>query len=117
MPAADAVALGLVDRVVAAADLQAAALAAAAELADRMPADTFAHTKAQLRRDAVARMDAHADEDVAATELWAERMRDGRIAGYMRGGHRPLSPGSGAGRTRATRTGHRPMRLRPVTLL
>jgi enoyl-CoA hydratase len=48
-----------------------------------MPADTFAHTKAQLRRDAVARMDTHADEDAHATELWAERIRDGRIAGYM----------------------------------
>jgi len=83
MPAAEAVALGLVDRVVAAADLQAAALAAAAELADRIPADTFAHTKAQLRRDAVARIHDHADEDVAATELWVERVRDGRIARYL----------------------------------
>src|SRR6185312_2884838 len=72
VPGADAVAVGLVDRVVAADDLQAAALTAAAEIADRMPADTFAHTKAQLRRDAVARMDTHADEDAHATELWAE---------------------------------------------
>jgi enoyl-CoA hydratase len=48
-----------------------------------VPADTFAHTKAQLRRDAVARMDAYADEDAHATDLWAERIRDGRIAGYM----------------------------------
>jgi len=84
MRPADAAALGLVDRVVAAADLQAAAHAAAAELADRMPADTFAHTKAQLQRDAVARMDTQVDEDTAAAELWAERVRDGRIAGYMR---------------------------------
>ncbi len=83
MSADDAVAVGLVERVVAADDLQAAALAAAAELADRMPADTFAHTKAQLRRDAAARMDTHADEDAHATELWAERIRDGRIASYM----------------------------------
>jgi enoyl-CoA hydratase len=83
MPADDAVAVGLVDRVVAADDLQAAALAAAAELADRMPADTFAHTKAQLQRDAVARMDAYAAEDVEATALWVERVRDGRIANYM----------------------------------
>jgi enoyl-CoA hydratase len=83
MSPADAAALGLVDRVVAAADLQAAAHAAAAEFADRMPADTFAHTKAQLQRDAVARMDAQVDEDIAAAELWAERVRDGRIAGYM----------------------------------
>ena len=65
------------------ADLQAAALTAATELADRMPADTFAHTKRQLQRDAVARMDAHADEDADATELWVERVRDGRIAGYL----------------------------------
>ena len=81
--AAEAVAVGLVDRVVAAAELPAAALAAAAELADRMPADTFAHTKAQLQRDAVGRMDAYAAEDVEATALWVERVRDGRIAGYM----------------------------------
>jgi enoyl-CoA hydratase/carnithine racemase len=83
MGPADAAALGLVDRVVAAAELQAAAHAAAAELADRMPADTFAHTKAQLQRDAVARMDAQVGEDIDAAELWAERVRDGRIAGYM----------------------------------
>src|SRR6185312_7542055 len=50
--AVEAVAGGRVDRVLAADELQSAALAAAAELADRMPADTFAHTKAQLRRDA-----------------------------------------------------------------
>lgn len=83
VPAAEAVALGLVARVVAAADLHAAALTAAGELADRMPADTFAHTKRQLQRDAVARMDAHADEDTDATELWVERVRDGQIAGYL----------------------------------
>jgi enoyl-CoA hydratase len=83
VPAAQAAELGLVDRVVAAAELQAAALAAAAELADRMPADTFAHTKAQLQRDAVARMDAYAAEDGEATALWVERVRDGRIADFM----------------------------------
>jgi len=83
LSSAEAVAVGLVDRVIVADELQAAALAAATELADRMPADTFAHTKAQLRRDAVARMDAHADEDAHATELWAERIHDGRIAAYM----------------------------------
>lgn len=81
--AADAVALGLVDRVVAAEDLRAAALGAAVELADRAPADTFAHAKAQLRRDAVARMDARVDEDADAIELWVERVRDGRIARYL----------------------------------
>ena len=80
--AAEAVELGLVDRVVANAELQAAA-SAAAELADRMPADTFAHTKAQLQRDVVGRMDAYAAEDGEATALWVERVRDGRIAGYM----------------------------------
>ena len=83
VPAAQAAELGLVDRVVTAAELQAAARAAAAELADRMPADTFAHTKAQLQRDAVARMDAYATEDGEATALWVERVRDGRIADYM----------------------------------
>lgn len=81
--AGEAVPLGLVDRVVAAADLQAAALTAAMELADRMPADTFVHTKRQLRRDAVTRMDAYADEDTDATKMWVERVRDGRIADYL----------------------------------
>jgi hypothetical protein len=28
-------------------------------------------------------MDAHADEDVGAIELWVERVRDGRIASYL----------------------------------
>ncbi len=79
----EAVVLGLVDRVVPAAELQAAARTTAAELADAVPADTFAHTKAQLQSDAVARMAAYADEDMAATELWIRRVADGQIARYL----------------------------------
>jgi enoyl-CoA hydratase len=81
--AEDAVAVGLVDRTVTGDDLQAQARAAAAGLADAVPADTFAHTKAQLRRDAVARMDAYADEDAPTTDLWIRRAVDGWIARYM----------------------------------
>ena len=62
----------MVDRL--AVHRQAAALADVVELA---------HTKAELRRDGVARIDAHADEDVHATELWVERVCDGRIASYL----------------------------------
>jgi enoyl-CoA hydratase len=83
MSAEEGVAVGLVDRVVPGDDLPAAARAAAAELADVIPADTFAHTKAQLRREAVARMDAYVDEDAAATELWIRRAGDGWTARYL----------------------------------
>ncbi len=84
MSAEDGVAVGLVDRVVPEADLAAAARAAAADLAGSVPADTFAHTKAQLRREAVARMDAFADEDPAAAELWERRAADGWTERYLR---------------------------------
>ena len=84
MPAEAGVAIGLVDRVVPAADLAAAARTAAAELADTIPADTFAHTKAQLRRETVVRMDAFADEDPAAAALWERRAADGWTERYLR---------------------------------
>jgi enoyl-CoA hydratase len=84
MSAQDGAAVGLVDRVVPGGDLAAAARAAAAELADSIPADTFAHTKAQLRRETVARMDAFADEDAAAAELWERRAADGWTERYLR---------------------------------
>ena len=84
MSAEDGVAVGLVDRVVPEADLVVAARTVAADLADSVPADTFAHTKAQLRREAVARMDAFADEDPAAAELWERRAADGWTERYLR---------------------------------
>jgi enoyl-CoA hydratase len=84
MAAEDGVAVGLVDRVVPGGDLAAAARTAAAELADSIPADTFAHTKTQLRRETVARMDAFVDEDAAAAELWERRAADGWTERYLR---------------------------------
>jgi enoyl-CoA hydratase len=68
MTAAEAATLGLIDRVVAPDELMDSALGEAERLA-RMPRQTFALTKTQLRRDAVARMDA--DEPVDFAELLA----------------------------------------------
>lgn len=80
---ADAQALGLVDEVVPADELAARATAVARELAGTVPADTFAVTKAQLRRDAVERMARYADEDGPVEQLWVRRATDGGIAGYL----------------------------------
>jgi enoyl-CoA hydratase/carnithine racemase len=81
---AEAVALGLVDRVVEPGALVAEAVAAARTLAGITPPDTFAQTKTQLRREAVALMDAHAAaEDARAVELWSARATDGWTARYL----------------------------------
>jgi enoyl-CoA hydratase len=77
-----AVALGLVDEVVAAEDLPERAIAVAAALADSAPADTFAVTKAQLQRDALDRL-ARFDDDAAALEVWLRRVTDGWTAKYV----------------------------------
>jgi enoyl-CoA hydratase len=58
MPSSQAQAAGLVDEVVPAEDLLSRAVFEAERLA-RIPADTFTLTKAQLRRDAVRRIDAN----------------------------------------------------------
>ncbi|MBO0850825.1 MAG: hypothetical protein J2P20_15290, partial [Pseudonocardia sp.] len=60
------------------------AVARATELATAIPADTFALTKAQLRRDAVDRIARYRDdEDAQVAEVWARRQRDGWTARYL----------------------------------
>lgn len=80
---ADARALGLVDEVVPADELPARARAVAQELASAVPADTFAVTKAQLRRETTERMARYADDDVRAEQVWVERATDGWIERYL----------------------------------
>src|SRR5436309_528459 len=68
---AEALAIGLVDEVVAEAELVGAAVRRAATLA-ALPPGVFAHTKAQLRGPANERITARAaDDDRRTAELWA----------------------------------------------
>lgn len=80
---ADARAMGLVDEVLPADDLLPAAVGRARDLASRIPADTFAFTKAQLRREALQRMDGAAEEAEATLALWIRRGSDGWTAAYL----------------------------------
>lgn len=80
---ADAAVIGLVDEVVQPQELLPRAIAVARALADDIPPDTFAITKAQLRRDACERIDRCVDEDRAVTDIWAERATDGWVASYL----------------------------------
>ncbi|SHL18150.1 enoyl-CoA hydratase [Pseudonocardia thermophila] len=73
--------LGLVDEVVAPDELLDRAIAAAKALT-KIPADTFAITKEQLRRPFVQAMDESKDEERVA-EIWRRRATDGIIADYM----------------------------------
>jgi enoyl-CoA hydratase len=80
---AEALAFGLVDEVVPADELLARAVGQARALATGVPADTFAATKTQLRRDYVERIDRYADEDAGVAALWARRANDGWTAAYL----------------------------------
>jgi enoyl-CoA hydratase len=80
---AEAVGFGLVDEVVPADELLDRALAEARALAADVPPDTFAMTKAQLRRDHVERMDRCADEAAGVADLWVRRVGDGWTADYL----------------------------------
>jgi enoyl-CoA hydratase len=82
MPPERAVAAGLVDEVVAPDRLLERALEEARRLA-RMPPPTFALTKAQLRRDAVARMDAGAGDDERVLAAWTSPAVRTAIAGFL----------------------------------
>jgi enoyl-CoA hydratase len=82
LPAA-AQAMGLVDEVLPAEDLLPAALDRARALASTIPADTFAFTKAQLRREALHRMDGAAEEAEATLALWIRRGSDGWTQRYL----------------------------------
>jgi enoyl-CoA hydratase len=80
---ADAQTLGLVDRVLPPDELLQQAVATARALATEVPSDTFALTKAQLRRDALERTVRYADEDEAVATLWSRRAVDGWTARYL----------------------------------
>jgi enoyl-CoA hydratase len=82
-PPAEALAMGLVDRVVPAEELRTQAVTTARALADEVPSDTFAATKIQLRRDSFERLDRYADEDATATLLWTRRTTDGWTQRYL----------------------------------
>lgn len=82
-PVEQAVALGLADVVRSAESLVPAAVERARFMATSVPADTFALTKAQLRRDARERMDRYVDEADAVLELWIRRAADGWTARYL----------------------------------
>jgi enoyl-CoA hydratase len=82
-PAAEARSMNLIDEIVSADELLPRAAAAARAMADEIPADTFAATKGQLRRESRDRMDRYADEDAEAVRLWSERATDGWTARYL----------------------------------
>lgn len=82
-PVDEARALGLVDEVLPAEDLLPAALARAAAMASAVPADTFAFSKAQLRGEALARMNGDAAEAEAVVQLWIRRATDGWTQRYL----------------------------------
>ncbi|NRQ35060.1 enoyl-CoA hydratase/isomerase family protein [Nonomuraea sp. NN258] len=79
-----ALAQGLVDELIAPDALPARAAAAARDLATGIPADTFRHTKAQLRHETNDRLDRLArDTEPATAELWTTAASDGRIQAFM----------------------------------
>jgi enoyl-CoA hydratase len=81
---AEARAVGLVREVVPAGELLTRAVAAARDLATAIPPDTFAATKAQLRRGGLERADRYVEEDALAVTLWSRRATDGWTADYLR---------------------------------
>ena len=85
MRPAAAQAVGLVDEVVPADELLGLALEAARALVAEIPADSFAVTKGQLRRDAMERTAAWAGEEAeSVTRLWNRRATDGWTAAYLK---------------------------------
>jgi enoyl-CoA hydratase len=76
--------IGLVDEVVPTDALLDRAVETARAMAAEVPADTFATTKAQLRRVALERADRFADEDEVVARLWSRRATDGWTAAYLR---------------------------------
>ncbi|WP_433472432.1 enoyl-CoA hydratase/isomerase family protein [Spirillospora sp. CA-142024] len=76
-----ALALGLVDELSEPDALLDRALAVAGRMAADIPADTFRHTKAQVRQEANERLDRIAEP--ATVELWTTAATDGRIRAFM----------------------------------
>lgn len=84
LPPERALELGLVDELAEPDALLARAVSYAAGLAERIPADAYAHTKMQLRRSTVERIVNYGgDEDQEALAVWTERTRDGWMADYL----------------------------------
>jgi enoyl-CoA hydratase len=84
LPPERALELGLVDELAEPGTLLTEAVAQAAGLAERIPADAFAHSKMQLRRSCVERIvNYEIDEDPKAGQIWLERTRDGWMADYL----------------------------------
>ena len=79
----DATAIGLVDGVADPDELLETALVRARELS-RIPRETFAVTKGQLRRPALERVAADATESAAEIErIWTDARTREHIADYM----------------------------------
>jgi enoyl-CoA hydratase/carnithine racemase len=76
--------LGMADEVVEPDAVVSRAVEVASGLARSVPADTYAYTKAQLRRSTLERIvNYQADEYPHALELWVRRTQDGWMAGYL----------------------------------
>ncbi|HEY9416993.1 MAG TPA: enoyl-CoA hydratase/isomerase family protein [Pseudonocardia sp.] len=84
LPPEQALALGVVDELAEPESVVSRAVEVAAGLADKIPADTFAHTKLQLRRHIIERVVNYGqDEDARATQVWQTRATDGWMADYL----------------------------------
>ena len=70
--------------MVPAEELLGRALGAARALAAEIPADSFAVTKGQLRRDAMERIGRGGEEAESVTRLWNRRATDGWTAAYLK---------------------------------
>src|SRR5581483_9769067 len=83
-PPERALELGIVDGVVEPDHLVRRAVELAAEMADSIPADTFALTKRQLRRATVERMNTYrVEEDADVAAIWTRRSQDGWVKAYL----------------------------------
>ena len=76
--------IGLVDEVLPAGELLDRAVGTARALATEIPADSYAVTKAQLRREARERIERAGDEREPVTRLWNRRATDGWTADYLK---------------------------------
>jgi len=83
-PPEQALALGIVDELADPESVVSRAVEVATGLAERIPADAFAHTKLQLRRHIIERVVNYGqDEDPKATDVWRARTTDGWMADYL----------------------------------
>jgi enoyl-CoA hydratase len=80
---AEALALGLVDEVVPAVEVEERALVAARQFG-AVPPEVFRITKRQLRRETVARIERHRRRDDAQVEaLWSDEAAAARVAAFL----------------------------------